>query len=201
MPVLERTKTVSAPIALPLDQLLMDDCIAAMAGLPSASIDMIFADPPYNLQLGGDLFRPEGGRVDAVDDDWDKFTSMAAYDAFTAAWLAEAGWRIREQMTADGCDPVPGRVVIIMGVERSSLRADLDNTAKAAIDLLVSMRVIDDDRFVTGLVLAWMPQGGHRTPIARIMVRPADPLTLNFHPHKDGATGGWFMDAPEEGDE
>ena len=51
---------------------------------------MIFADPPYNLQLGGDLFRPEGGRVDAVDDDWDKFDSLAAYDDFTRDWLAEA---------------------------------------------------------------------------------------------------------------
>jgi modification methylase len=51
---------------------------------------MIFADPPYNLQLGGDLFRPEGGRVDAVDDAWDQFESYAAYDAFTRNWLAEA---------------------------------------------------------------------------------------------------------------
>ena len=48
---------------------------------------MIFADPPYNLQLGGDLFRPEGGRVDAVDDDWDKFDTFADYDSFTRAWL------------------------------------------------------------------------------------------------------------------
>ena len=53
------------------------DCIAEMARLPDKSVDMIFADPPYNLQLGGDLFRPEGGRVDAVDDDWDKFDSLA----------------------------------------------------------------------------------------------------------------------------
>ena len=51
---------------------------------------MVFADPPYNLQLGGDLFRPEGGLVDAVDDDWDKFDTFAAYDAFTRAWLKEA---------------------------------------------------------------------------------------------------------------
>lgn len=79
-----------AALDLPLDSILQDDCVKAMAGLPDASIDMIFADPPYNLQLGGDLFRPEGSRVDAVDDDWDKFTSFAAYDAFTRAWLAEA---------------------------------------------------------------------------------------------------------------
>jgi modification methylase len=76
--------------ALPLDQILEEDCVAAMARLPAGSIDMIFADPPYNLQLGGDLFRPEGGRVDAVDDDWDKFATFADYDLFTRAWLKEA---------------------------------------------------------------------------------------------------------------
>jgi modification methylase len=89
-------KTLVAPmqagvsIPLPLDSLIEDDCLAAMAGLPDACIDMIFADPPYNLQLGGDLFRPDGSQVDAVDDDWDKFDTFAAYDAFTKAWLAEA---------------------------------------------------------------------------------------------------------------
>ncbi len=62
---------------LPLDRIVEDDCIAAMARLPEASVDMVFADPPYNLQLGGDLFRPEGGLVDAVNDDWDKFASFA----------------------------------------------------------------------------------------------------------------------------
>jgi len=90
MSVLTKLKA-AAPVAdLPLDTILMDDCIAAMAGLPDACVDMVFADPPYNLQLGGDLFRPEGGRVDAVDNDWDKFETFAAYDAFTAAWLSEA---------------------------------------------------------------------------------------------------------------
>jgi len=75
---------------LPLDQILMDDCVEAMRRLPDGSVDMVFADPPYNLQLGGDLFRPEGGRVDAVDNDWDKFDTFAAYDAFTRAWLTES---------------------------------------------------------------------------------------------------------------
>ena len=75
---------------LPFDEILMGDCIAEMARLPDKSVDMIFADPPYNLQLGGDLFRPEGSRVDAVDDEWDKFDSLAAYDGFTREWLAEA---------------------------------------------------------------------------------------------------------------
>ena len=75
---------------LSLDTIIEGDCIAAMQGMPDRSVDMIFADPPYNLQLGGDLYRPEGGRVDAVDNDWDKFASLETYDAFTRAWLAEA---------------------------------------------------------------------------------------------------------------
>ncbi|MBO9669433.1 MAG: site-specific DNA-methyltransferase [Sphingobium sp.] len=75
--------------ALPLDHILQGDCIAMLRTLPTASVDMVFADPPYNLQLGGDLFRPEGGRVDAVDDHWDQFDSYGAYDAFCREWLTE----------------------------------------------------------------------------------------------------------------
>ena len=63
------------------------DCIEVLKRLPDASVDMVFADPPYNLQLGGDLLRPDNSKVDAVDDDWDKFASFAEYDAFTRAWL------------------------------------------------------------------------------------------------------------------
>src|SRR6201987_3164809 len=68
-------------------RILHGDCIAEMAALPAASIDLVFADPPYNLQLQGDLKRPDDSRVDAVDDEWDKFASFAAYDDFTRAWL------------------------------------------------------------------------------------------------------------------
>jgi modification methylase len=75
---------------LSLDTIIESDCIAAMQSMPDRSVDMIFADPPYNLQLGGELFRPEGGRVDAVDNDWDKFDTFEVYDRFTHAWLAEA---------------------------------------------------------------------------------------------------------------
>jgi modification methylase len=89
-PAAKRPALKLAPPALPLDKVIQADCITAMAGLPDKSVDMIFADPPYNLQLGGDLFRPEGGRVDAVDDEWDKFASLAVYDKFTREWLAEA---------------------------------------------------------------------------------------------------------------
>jgi modification methylase len=84
-------KRGSEPLAgLPLGRIIQDDCVKAMAALPDGCIDMVFADPPYNLQLGGDLFRPEGGRVDAVDDDWDKFDTFQTYDDFTRAWLKEA---------------------------------------------------------------------------------------------------------------
>ncbi len=92
MKLMERARLaeVSKPAELPLNQIIMDDCVAAMAALPDACVDMVFADPPYNLQLGGDLYRPEGGRVDAVDNDWDKFDSNAVYDAFSRAWMKEA---------------------------------------------------------------------------------------------------------------
>ena len=68
-------------------RILVGDCVAEMAALPGASVDLVFADPPYNLQLRNDLKRPDDSRVDAVDDDWDKFASFEAYDAFTRAWL------------------------------------------------------------------------------------------------------------------
>ncbi len=71
----------------PLDQIIVGDCLEAMARLPEKSVDLVFADPPYNLQLGGDLLRPDNSKVDAVDDDWDRFASFEAYDAFTIAWL------------------------------------------------------------------------------------------------------------------
>ena len=63
------------------------DCLEALAALPERSVDLVFADPPYNLQLGGDLHRPDNSKVDAVDDHWDRFDSFADYDRFTRAWL------------------------------------------------------------------------------------------------------------------
>ncbi|MDP3896003.1 MAG: site-specific DNA-methyltransferase [Mesorhizobium sp.] len=73
-----------------LDTILKGDCVAALERLPEKSVDMIFADPPYNLQLDGDLHRPDQSKVDAVDDAWDQFDSFEAYDAFTRAWLLAA---------------------------------------------------------------------------------------------------------------
>ena len=73
-----------------LDAILKGDCVSALERLPDHSVDVVFADPPYNLQLDGDLHRPDQSKVDAVDDHWDQFESFAAYDAFTRAWLLAA---------------------------------------------------------------------------------------------------------------
>ncbi|HEY8594296.1 MAG TPA: site-specific DNA-methyltransferase [Devosiaceae bacterium] len=75
---------------LPIDTILVGDCIEHMNALPPDSVDLVFADPPYNLQLEAGLTRPDQSRVDAVDDDWDKFDSFAHYDEFTRAWLKAA---------------------------------------------------------------------------------------------------------------
>ena len=83
-------KTKPAAATLPLNQILSGDCVSLMNALPENSVDLIFADPPYNLQLKGDLHRPDNSKVDAVDDAWDQFASFKAYDKFTNAWLAAA---------------------------------------------------------------------------------------------------------------
>ena len=75
---------------LPLDQILQGDCVESMNALPANSVDLVFADPPYNLQLGGDLRRPDNSEVDGVTDHWDQFESLKAYDAFTRRWLKAA---------------------------------------------------------------------------------------------------------------
>jgi len=73
-----------------LDRVITGDCISEMAALPEACADMIFADPPYNLQLEGELLRPNNSRVDGVEETWDRFDDFAAYDRFTAEWLGAA---------------------------------------------------------------------------------------------------------------
>ncbi len=72
---------------LPLDQVIQGDSLEVLASLPPDSVDLIFADPPYNLQLRHDLWRPNQTKVNAVTADWDKFKDFAAYDEFTHAWL------------------------------------------------------------------------------------------------------------------
>ena len=83
---------------LPLDQVLLGDCVRLMRMLPPASVHCAFADPPYNLQLRGELRRPDDSMVDGVDDDWDHFEDYAAYDAFTREWLTE----VRRLLRKDG---------------------------------------------------------------------------------------------------
>ena len=83
---------------LSTESIIVGDCIEHMKALPKESVDCIFADPPYNLQLGGDLHRPNNSKVDAVDNDWDQFDSLKIYDEFTRDWLSAA----RNTLTPDG---------------------------------------------------------------------------------------------------
>jgi modification methylase len=85
--------------ALPLDRILVGDCIELMGRLPDGAVDCVFADPPYNLQLAGDLYRPNNTRVDGVAEAWDRFAGFRDYDAFTRAWLEAA----RRVLKPDGC--------------------------------------------------------------------------------------------------
>jgi modification methylase len=83
-------ETLGKESAAPRDVILTGDCVAEMTRLPPASVDLVFADPPYNLQLEGALSRPDQSVVDGVDDSWDKFADFAEYDAFTRNWLSAA---------------------------------------------------------------------------------------------------------------
>jgi site-specific DNA-methyltransferase (adenine-specific) len=84
---------------LPVDEVIQGDCLEVLAGLPEKSVDLVFADPPYNLQLQADLFRPNMTKVDAVNDAWDHFSSFAAYDVFTRAWLAACRRVLKDEGT------------------------------------------------------------------------------------------------------
>jgi modification methylase len=92
-------ETLEVVRELPLDQILLGDCITLMRMLPPASVHCVFADPPYNLQLRGELRRPDDSLVDAVDEEWDRFTDFATYDAFTREWLAECRRLLRKDGT------------------------------------------------------------------------------------------------------
>ena len=72
---------------LTLDQIIQGDCLEVLNNLPEKSVDLIFADPPYNLQLQQELWRPNMTKVKAVEDEWDRFNSLVEYDQFTRAWL------------------------------------------------------------------------------------------------------------------
>jgi modification methylase len=84
-------KKPAAPAEISVsDHIIRGDCVVAMDQLPEGSADLVFADPPYNLQLENELRRPDNSKVDAVDDGWDQFASTAEYDRFTRAWLMAA---------------------------------------------------------------------------------------------------------------
>ena len=103
-----------------MDVILHGDCIAHLRKIPDESVDLVFADPPYNLQLGGTLARPDHTEVDAVDDAWDQFDSFAAYDQFTTAWMRE----VRRILKPDGAAWVIGSYHNIFRV--GSILQDLD---------------------------------------------------------------------------
>jgi Holliday junction resolvase RusA-like endonuclease len=106
-------------------------------------------------------------------------------------WLGHAAWVLKAQRPVK----IGGRVVIVLSVERSSAQADIDNRVKAIFDLLVSQKVIDDDSNVVGFCVAWAPAASKQ---ARVMILPADNYSFSFHLASDGATGGWFLDAPQQ---
>jgi modification methylase len=110
-----KKNTGAGAAALPLNSILDGDCIEVMNSLPEGSVDLVFADPPYNLQLRGDLHRPDNSKVDAVDDEWDQFASFQIYDQFTRDWLKAA----RRVLKPDGAIWVIGSYhnVFRMGAE------------------------------------------------------------------------------------
>ncbi len=114
------------------ETIIEGDCLEVLARLPERSVDLVFADPPYNLQLGGDLLRPDNSKVDAVDDDWDQFASFEAYDDFTRAWLKRMPSRAEGRRLAVGdrqlSQHLPRRLVAagpgVLDPERRDLAQD-----------------------------------------------------------------------------
>ncbi len=94
----QKTKNQKKSTEFKKNHIFQGDCVEIMRSMPKGSVDMIFADPPYNLQLKGDLHRPNNTKVDACDDHWDQFGSYAEYDKFTRDWLSAA----RDLLTDDG---------------------------------------------------------------------------------------------------
>ncbi len=93
------TSRHAAPTGIERELLLVGDCVEEMNRLPEASVDLVFADPPYNLQLEGELKRPDQSRVDGVEEEWDRFESFGSYDAFTKAWLTAARRAMKPEAT------------------------------------------------------------------------------------------------------
>lgn len=110
-------------------------------------------------------------------------------------WEAMAKTAVRRQAVSKAS----GHVIAVLGIERSSDVADLDNRIKALFDALVKLEVIDDDRFITAFAISWLPLANG---LAHVSFFPVQPISLTFHPSPDGASGGWFLSAPlQEGDD
>lgn len=109
-------------------------------------------------------------------------------------WAGHAGWVLRSQNHGH----MPGRVVILISAERPNAGADIDNRIKALFDLLVKHKVIEDDSKVVGFCAAWAPKANR---LAHLLIMPAFDMALNFRLAKDGAHGGWYLDAPNNEDE
>lgn len=143
------------------------------AGTSPAAISFTMPMPPSVNQLFKNL--PGKGRV-KTDQYFD--------------WRAFAVTAIRRQ----GVGGMTGRVIIIFGVERLSLSADVDNRIKAMLDAMVEAKVLEDDRFVTAFAVAWLPSANG---LAHVQVLPVGRIDLKFLPSSNGATGGWFISAPQ----
>lgn len=104
-------------------------------------------------------------------------------------WLRYAYTMIRLQKPRK----VSGRCIVVIGVERKSLAADIDNRIKLTLDAMVSAQVIDDDRFVTAIAITWSPEANQ---LSHIQIYPIQSIGLQFHPSSDGATGAWVQSAP-----
>jgi Holliday junction resolvase RusA-like endonuclease len=152
--------------------------------------------------------RPDGEGADALSPEGHVYLELPAPPSANHAWINrarggrarsaayvdweyQAGWKLRAQRPAR----VAGPVVVLIGVERHSLSADIDNRIKLSLDLLVRHQVIVDDKHVIGLAAAWNPPG---CQLVRLAIAPArNAMTVTFHLADDkGAYGGWFLSAP-----
>lgn len=97
-----------------------------------------------------------------------------------------------------GVMPIPGRVVVVIGVERMDDRADIDNRLKAMLDTIVTAGVLVDDKFVTAIAISWLPKANG---LSHVFIHPVQSLGLRFQPSHNGASGGWFLNAPDKDDE
>ena len=145
---------------------------AAGAVAVSAAVSFTIPTPPSVNQLFRNL-KGKGRVKTGVYNDWIGF-------ALTAIRLQNV-------------QPVAGRVLVIVGVERMSLSSDIDNRLKACLDAIVKAEIIEDDSLITAIAISWLPKSNGLT---HLHLLPAGPVSIDFHPSPDRATGGWFLPSP-----